>query len=153
MAVLEEVEKKEKKKEKRAKKSGDEELTWDNLKASFKKHYLPADIQVDTQLRIKEACMTDRADNYVNKFRVMADESEYDNQALIHIFWKRLPFNLAKKILNQPQGRPADLEGWYEVAIQYNEQYKYAKAVQKPRRFQMARDKKKRFEKKDVAVN
>ncbi|ESK92181.1 hypothetical protein Moror_4832 [Moniliophthora roreri MCA 2997] len=64
-----------------------------------------------------------------------------------------LPFTLADKILNQPQGRPADLEGWYKAAIRFDEQFKYAKAIQKPRRFQMARDKKKRFEKKEVAIN
>ncbi|ESK83146.1 hypothetical protein Moror_15005 [Moniliophthora roreri MCA 2997] len=52
----------------------------------------------------------------------------------------------------RPQGRPKDLNGWYEAAIRFDEQYKYAKAVQKPRRFQMVADKKK-FEKKETTVN
>uniref|UniRef100_A0A0W0G0K2 CCHC-type domain-containing protein n=1 Tax=Moniliophthora roreri TaxID=221103 RepID=A0A0W0G0K2_MONRR len=63
--------------------------------------------------------------------------------------WK----DLKNKILNQPQGRPKDLNGWYEAAIRFDEQYKYAKAVQKPRRFQMANEKKKKFEKKETTVN
>ncbi|KAI3609242.1 hypothetical protein WG66_010637 [Moniliophthora roreri] len=92
-------------------KSGVTPLTFQGLKDEFKKHYLPADIQAEAQIRIEEAKMTDRADNYVNDFRVMADESGYDDQALIHIFRKGLPNSLSVKILNQPQGRPADLEG------------------------------------------
>ncbi|ESK83580.1 hypothetical protein Moror_12070 [Moniliophthora roreri MCA 2997] len=110
---------------------GDEALKWDNLKTAFKRHYLLADIKADAQLRIEEMKMGERADNFVNEFRVLADESEYDDQALIHIFRKGLPFVLADKILNQPQGRPADLNGW----------------------FQMAADKKRRFEKKETTVN
>uniref|UniRef100_A0A0W0FQD6 CCHC-type domain-containing protein n=1 Tax=Moniliophthora roreri TaxID=221103 RepID=A0A0W0FQD6_MONRR len=74
----------------------------------------------------------------------MADKSGYDNQALIHIFRKGLLNSLAAKILNQPQGRPADLEGWYEAAIRYDEQYKYYKAVQKPKQFRITDDKTKK---------
>ncbi|ESK90711.1 hypothetical protein Moror_4116 [Moniliophthora roreri MCA 2997] len=47
------------------------------------------------------------------------------------------------KILNQPQGRPSDLEGWYEAAIRYDEQYKYYEAIQKPKRFKITDEKKK----------
>ncbi|KAI3613545.1 hypothetical protein WG66_006110 [Moniliophthora roreri] len=113
-------------------KDSDEKLEWKDLKAAFKKHYLPIDIKADAQLRIEEMKMGERADNYVNEFRVLADESGYDDEALAHIFRKGLPFVLADKILNQPQGRPKDLNGWYEAAIRFDEQYKYAKAVQKP---------------------
>ncbi|ESK81872.1 hypothetical protein Moror_5443 [Moniliophthora roreri MCA 2997] len=67
-------------------KSGEDVLTFSKLKDEFKKHYLPADIQAEAQIKIEEAKMTDRADNYVNDFRVMADESGYDDQALIYIF-------------------------------------------------------------------
>ncbi|KAI3600024.1 hypothetical protein WG66_011142 [Moniliophthora roreri] len=134
-------------------KDGDEKLEWKDLKSAFKKHYLPIDIKADAQLRIEEMKMGERADNYVNEFRVLADESGYDDEALTHIFRKGLPFVLADKILNQPQGRPKDLNGWYEAAIRFDEQYKYAKAVQKPRRFQMANEKKKKFEKKETTVN
>ncbi|ESK86423.1 pro-pol protein [Moniliophthora roreri MCA 2997] len=125
-------------------KSGEEALTFSQLKDEFKKHYLLADIQAEAQIKIKEAKMTDRADNYVNDFRVMADESGYDDQALIHIFRRGLPNSLSAKILNQPQGRPADLEGWYKAAIRYDEQYKYYEAVQKPKRFRIGDDKKKK---------
>ncbi|ESK93867.1 hypothetical protein Moror_13021 [Moniliophthora roreri MCA 2997] len=98
-------------------KSGETVLMFAALKDKFKKHYLLADIQAEAQIKIEEAKMTDRADNYVNNFRVMADESGYNDQALIHIFRKGLPNSLSAKILNQPQGRPTDLEGWYEAAI------------------------------------
>uniref|UniRef100_A0A0W0FRE2 CCHC-type domain-containing protein n=1 Tax=Moniliophthora roreri TaxID=221103 RepID=A0A0W0FRE2_MONRR len=125
--------------------SKDPELTFDKLKDEFKKHYLPADIQAKAQIRIKDAKMTDRANNYINEFRVMANESEYDDQALIHIFWKGLPNSLAGKILNQLQERPADLEGWYEAAIRYDEQYKYYEAIQKLKRFRIADNKKKKL--------
>uniref|UniRef100_A0A0W0G1W4 Retrotransposon gag domain-containing protein n=1 Tax=Moniliophthora roreri TaxID=221103 RepID=A0A0W0G1W4_MONRR len=50
-------------------KSGDEELKWNDLKAAFKKHYLPIDIKADAQLRIEEMKMGERADNYVNEFK------------------------------------------------------------------------------------
>uniref|UniRef100_A0A0W0FR01 CCHC-type domain-containing protein n=1 Tax=Moniliophthora roreri TaxID=221103 RepID=A0A0W0FR01_MONRR len=73
----------------------------------------------------------------------MADESGYNDQALIHIFRKGLLNSLAVKILNQLQRRPTTLEGWYEAAIRFDEQYKYYEAVQKPKRFQIADDKKK----------
>ncbi|ESK88463.1 hypothetical protein Moror_14699 [Moniliophthora roreri MCA 2997] len=49
-------------------KSGETALTFQVLKDEFKKHYLPADIQAEAQIRIEEAKMTDRADNYVNDF-------------------------------------------------------------------------------------
>ncbi|KAI3619187.1 hypothetical protein WG66_012829 [Moniliophthora roreri] len=98
-------------------KSGETALTFQTLKDEFKKHYLPADIQAEAQIKIEEAKMMDRANNYVNDFRVMADESGYDDQALIHIFRKGLPNSLSAKILNQLQGQPTDLEGWYEAAI------------------------------------
>uniref|UniRef100_A0A0W0FB59 CCHC-type domain-containing protein n=1 Tax=Moniliophthora roreri TaxID=221103 RepID=A0A0W0FB59_MONRR len=91
-------------------KSGETALTFQVPKDEFKKHYLLADIQAEAQIKIEEAKMTDRADNYVNDFR----------------------------------GRPIDLEGWYEAAIRYDEQYKYYKAVQKPKRFQITEDKKKK---------
>uniref|UniRef100_A0A0W0GCW9 Retrotransposon gag domain-containing protein n=1 Tax=Moniliophthora roreri TaxID=221103 RepID=A0A0W0GCW9_MONRR len=104
-------------------KDGDEKLEWKDLKAAFKKHYLPIDIKADAQLRIEEMKMGERADDYVNEFRVLADESGYDDEALSHIFRKGLPFVLADKILNQPQGRPKDLNGWYEAAIRFDEQY------------------------------
>ncbi|KAI3608188.1 hypothetical protein WG66_006494 [Moniliophthora roreri] len=67
-------------------KSGDEELKWDDLKGAFKKHYLPIDIKADAQLRIEDMKMGERADNYVNEFRVLANESGYDDEALSHIF-------------------------------------------------------------------
>uniref|UniRef100_A0A0W0EUI0 Reverse transcriptase n=1 Tax=Moniliophthora roreri TaxID=221103 RepID=A0A0W0EUI0_MONRR len=103
-----------------------DELTFSKLKDEFKKHYLPADIQAEAQIKIEEAKMTDWADNYVNDFR-------------------GLPNLLSAKILNQPQGRPADLKGWYEAAIHYDEQYKYYEAVQKPKRLRIADDKKKKI--------
>ncbi|ESK82485.1 hypothetical protein Moror_8529 [Moniliophthora roreri MCA 2997] len=108
-----------------------EELKWDDLKGAFKKHYLPIDIKADAQLRIEDMKMGERADNYVNEFRVLADEAGYDDEALSHIFQKGLPFVLADKILNQPQGRPKDLNGWFQMAV----------------------DKKKKFEKKETTVN
>uniref|UniRef100_A0A0W0G1Y8 Retrotransposon gag domain-containing protein n=1 Tax=Moniliophthora roreri TaxID=221103 RepID=A0A0W0G1Y8_MONRR len=115
--------------------SKDPELMFSKLKDEFKKHYLPADIQAKAQIQIEDAKMMDRANNYVNDFRVMANESGYDDQVLIHIFRKGLPNSLAGKILNQLQERPTNLEGWYEAAIQYNEQYKYYEAIQKLKRF------------------
>ncbi|ESK84299.1 hypothetical protein Moror_3750 [Moniliophthora roreri MCA 2997] len=40
-------------------KSREEALTFSKLKDEFKKHYLPADIQAEAQIKIKEAKMTD----------------------------------------------------------------------------------------------
>ncbi|ESK83063.1 hypothetical protein Moror_16941 [Moniliophthora roreri MCA 2997] len=40
-------------------KSGETALTFQVLKDEFKKHYLPADIQAEAQIRIEEAKMTD----------------------------------------------------------------------------------------------
>ncbi|ESK86781.1 hypothetical protein Moror_15159 [Moniliophthora roreri MCA 2997] len=149
-AVLEEMEKKKKDKGFKTqtekifnRKSKDPELMFDKLKDEFKKHYLLADIQAEAQIQIEVMKMTKRADNYVNDFWVMADESGYDDQALIHIFRKGLPNSLAAKILNQPQRRPSDLEGWYEAAIRYDKQYKYYEAVQKLKKFRVVNDKKK----------
>uniref|UniRef100_A0A0W0G5Z5 Uncharacterized protein n=1 Tax=Moniliophthora roreri TaxID=221103 RepID=A0A0W0G5Z5_MONRR len=67
-------------------KDGDKKLEWKDLKAAFKRHYLPIDIKADAQLRIEDMKMGERADNYVNEFRVLADELGYDEEALAHIF-------------------------------------------------------------------
>ncbi|KAI3595041.1 hypothetical protein WG66_002411 [Moniliophthora roreri] len=79
-------------------KDGDEKLEWKDLKAAFKRHYLPIDIKADAQLKIEDMKMGERADNYINEFRVLADESGYDEEALAHIFRKGLPHKDDPKI-------------------------------------------------------
>ncbi|ESK82602.1 hypothetical protein Moror_5409, partial [Moniliophthora roreri MCA 2997] len=49
-------------------KSSEMALTFQTLKDEFKKHYLPANIRAEAQIKIEEAKMTDQADNYINEF-------------------------------------------------------------------------------------
>uniref|UniRef100_A0A0W0F7V1 Retrotransposon gag domain-containing protein n=1 Tax=Moniliophthora roreri TaxID=221103 RepID=A0A0W0F7V1_MONRR len=88
------------------------EETWSAFKNRFKKHWQPVDVAGDAQMRICDLQMKERADDYVNQFRLLASQTGYDDVALMTFFKEGL---------------------WYEIAIQYDNQYKFAMANKKRR--------------------
>ncbi|ESK82609.1 hypothetical protein Moror_11236, partial [Moniliophthora roreri MCA 2997] len=114
-----------------AKKAAEE--TWDNFKARFRKTWQPVDVKGDTQMKIEDLRMKERADDYVNQFQLLAMETGYDNEALIKFFKEGLPESLVNKIMLRTDGVPETLNDWFELAIRYDNQYKFAMAQKKKR--------------------
>ncbi|KAI3616373.1 hypothetical protein WG66_012580 [Moniliophthora roreri] len=114
-----------------AKKAAEE--TWDSFKARFRKAWQPVDVKGEAQMRIEDLWMKERADDYVNQFRLLAMETGYDNEALIKFFKEGLPESLVNKIMLRTDGASETLHEWFKLAIQYNNQYKFAMAQKKKR--------------------
>ncbi|KAI3619225.1 hypothetical protein WG66_012926 [Moniliophthora roreri] len=62
------------------------EETWSAFKNRFKKHWQPVDVAGDAQMRICDLQMKERADDYVNQFRLLASQTGYDDVALMTFF-------------------------------------------------------------------
>ncbi|KAI3596583.1 hypothetical protein WG66_003421 [Moniliophthora roreri] len=77
--------------------------------------------------------MTDRADEYVNRFRLIAMDTKYDNEALMRFFKEGLPESLQTKIMLRTDGEPETLDEWYKLAIKYDNQYKLVMTNRKKR--------------------
>ncbi|ESK87126.1 hypothetical protein Moror_11885 [Moniliophthora roreri MCA 2997] len=60
-------------------------------------------------------------------------ETGYDDEALIKFFKKGLSESLVNKIMLQTDGVPETLNDWFKLAIQYDNQYKFAMAQKKKR--------------------
>ncbi|ESK81826.1 reverse transcriptase-rnase h-integrase, partial [Moniliophthora roreri MCA 2997] len=98
--------------------------TWSTFKNRFRKHWQPVDVAGDAQMRIRDLQMKERADNYVNQFRLLASQTGYDDIALITFFKEGLVPSLQDKIMLRPEGPPKTIDKWYEIAIRYNNQYR-----------------------------
>ncbi|KAI3612289.1 hypothetical protein WG66_012115 [Moniliophthora roreri] len=109
------------------------EETWSAFKARFKKHWQPVDVVGDTQMRICDLQMKEWADDYVNQFRLLASQTGYDDVALMMFFKEGLVPSLQDKIMLRSEGPPETLDKWYEIAIRYDNQYKFAMANKKRR--------------------
>ncbi|ESK80752.1 hypothetical protein Moror_2952 [Moniliophthora roreri MCA 2997] len=77
--------------------------------------------------------MTDRADEYVNQFRLITMDTKYDDEALMRFFREGLPESLQNKIMLWMDGEPETLDEWYKLAIKYDNQYKLVMANRKKR--------------------
>uniref|UniRef100_A0A0W0FSJ3 CCHC-type domain-containing protein n=1 Tax=Moniliophthora roreri TaxID=221103 RepID=A0A0W0FSJ3_MONRR len=82
-------------------------------------------------MKIEDLRMKERADDYVNQFRLLTMETGYDDEALIKFFKEGLPESLVNKIMLRTDGVPETLNEWFELAIRYNNQYKFAMAQKK----------------------
>ncbi|ESK81755.1 hypothetical protein Moror_16740 [Moniliophthora roreri MCA 2997] len=107
--------------------------SWDSFKKRFRADWQPINVAREAQMKIEDLRMKDRADDYVNKFCLIAMETEYDDMALIKFFKEGLPGLLQDKIMLRSKGAPDTLEDWYKFAIRYDNQYKLAMANKKRR--------------------
>ena len=62
------------------------------------------------------------ADEYIQQFETLVDESELDEVALIHVFERGLHHSVTKKIYGL-EAMPKTLKGWKEYASCFNNQY------------------------------
>ena len=62
------------------------------------------------------------ADEYIQQFETLADESELDKVALIHVFEHGLHCSVTKKIYGL-EAMPKTLKGWKEYASHFDNQY------------------------------
>ncbi|ESK84931.1 hypothetical protein Moror_9242 [Moniliophthora roreri MCA 2997] len=73
--------------------------TWSSFKQRFWAEWQPINLKGQAQMKIEEIRMTDRADDYISKFRLIAMETKYDEQALMKFFREGLPISLQDKII------------------------------------------------------
>ncbi|KAI3601672.1 hypothetical protein WG66_009006 [Moniliophthora roreri] len=109
------------------------EETWSIFKNRFRKHCQPVDVAGDAQIRIRNLQMKEHANDYINQFRLLASQTGYDDVALMTFFKEGLVPSLQDKIMLRSEGPPETLDKWYEIAIRYDNQYKFAMANKKRR--------------------
>ncbi|KAI3605688.1 reverse transcriptase-rnase h-integrase [Moniliophthora roreri] len=107
------------------------EETWSSFKQRFRNEWQPVNIVREAQTKIEQIKMTDRADEYVNRFRLIAMDTKYDDEALMKFFREGLPESLQNKIMLQTDGEPETLDNWYKLVIKYDDQYKLVMANRK----------------------
>ncbi|ESK85232.1 hypothetical protein Moror_11389 [Moniliophthora roreri MCA 2997] len=109
------------------------EETWSSFKQRFQKEWQPVNVVREAQMEIEQIKMTDRADEYVNQFRLIVMDTKYDDEALMKFFREGLPESLQNKIMLRTDGEPKTLDEWYKLVIRYNNQYKLVMANRKKR--------------------
>ncbi|ESK80889.1 hypothetical protein Moror_15786 [Moniliophthora roreri MCA 2997] len=73
--------------------------TWSSFKQRFQNEWQPVNIVREVQMKIEEIKIKDRADEYVNRFCLIAMDTKYDDEALTKFFRDRLPKSLQNKIM------------------------------------------------------
>uniref|UniRef100_A0A0W0EVA2 Retrotransposon gag domain-containing protein n=1 Tax=Moniliophthora roreri TaxID=221103 RepID=A0A0W0EVA2_MONRR len=109
------------------------EETWSSFKQRFRNEWQPVNIVREAQMKIEQIKMTDRANEYVNRFCLIAMDTKYDNEALMKFFREGLLESLQNKIMLRTDGEPETLDEWYKLAIKYDNQYKLVMANRKKR--------------------
>ncbi|ESK84577.1 reverse transcriptase-rnase h-integrase [Moniliophthora roreri MCA 2997] len=107
--------------------------TWSSFKQRFQNEWQPVNVVREAQMKIEQIKMMDRANEYVNRFRLIAMDTKYDNEALMKFFREGLLESLQNKIMLQTDGEPETLDEWYKLAIKYDNQYKLVMANRKKR--------------------
>ncbi|ESK81256.1 hypothetical protein Moror_8492 [Moniliophthora roreri MCA 2997] len=107
--------------------------TWSSFKQRFRNEWQPVNIVREAQTKIEQIKMMDRADEYVNRFHLIAMDTKYDDKALMKFFREGLPESLQNKIMLRTDGEPEILDEWYKLAIKYDNQYKLVMANRKKR--------------------
>uniref|UniRef100_A0A0W0FMY5 Retrotransposon gag domain-containing protein n=1 Tax=Moniliophthora roreri TaxID=221103 RepID=A0A0W0FMY5_MONRR len=75
------------------------EETWSSFKQRFQNEWQPVNVVREVQMKIEEIKIKDRADEYVNRFCLIAMDTKYDDEALTKFFRDRLPKSLQNKIM------------------------------------------------------
>ncbi|EEB88998.1 hypothetical protein MPER_12960 [Moniliophthora perniciosa FA553] len=99
-------------------KDDDKELTFETFENKFRERFEPFD-KVATAQRKLETLRMKRdeggADEYVNKFRELANKTKFDDAALIVYFRRGLPENLMRRIMSHTP-RPETIDDWMDLA-------------------------------------
>ncbi|ESK85981.1 hypothetical protein Moror_9460 [Moniliophthora roreri MCA 2997] len=109
------------------------EETWSSFKQRFRNEWQPINVVREAQTKIEQIKMTDRANEYVNRFRLITMDTKYNDEALMKFFREGLPESLQNKIMLRTDGEPETLDEWYKLAIRYDNQYKLVMANRKKR--------------------
>ncbi|ESK82826.1 hypothetical protein Moror_12258 [Moniliophthora roreri MCA 2997] len=104
-------------------------MTWKEFLEDFRKAFQLVDIETNTHLKMKNLKQNKRTvDEYIMDFHLLALDSEYDNRALIDHFMSGLHPALLKSCLAIPD-HPSTIEGWYDRAWKYNNNWLTTMAI------------------------
>ncbi|EEB89117.1 hypothetical protein MPER_12826 [Moniliophthora perniciosa FA553] len=105
--------------------------TWKEFIDEFNKTFEQTDLAGRAREKMHVLMQKGTATEYVNEFKLLATKTRYDTVALIDQFMSGLYPKLRTNIMNQPTGSPETIEGWYEDAIKFDDNWRYSKEVDK----------------------
>ena len=90
--------------------------SYQEFKESFQQAFMSSDVKGQAMDKLTKLKQTGRADDYVNRFRMLAARAEItDQEAMLRYFIKGLRPKLANTISKQSTF-PSNMEGWYTLA-------------------------------------
>ncbi|EEB89022.1 hypothetical protein MPER_12934, partial [Moniliophthora perniciosa FA553] len=100
----------------------DEEITFETFEKRFRERFEPFDKVAMAQRKLETLRMKrdeGGADEYVNKFRELANRTKFDDAALIVYFRRGLPENLTRRVMGHTP-RPETIDNWMDLAKLHN---------------------------------
>ena len=107
------------------------DLTWEQFDRNLQDAFGEANPGAAARARLESLRMsTNTADEFIQQFETLADESELDEVALIHLFERGLHRSVTEKIYGV-EVMPKTLKGWKEYASRFDNQYRQFRALTK----------------------
>lgn len=107
------------------------DLTWAQFERDLHTTFGEANPGATARAKLESLRMgTNTADEYVQQFETLADESELDEVALIHVFERGLHRSVTEKIYGL-EVMPKTLKSWKEYASRFDNQYRRFRALTK----------------------
>jgi hypothetical protein len=106
-------------------------LSWEEFEREFEDAFGEVNPGATARAKLESLRMgSNSADEYIQQFETLADESELDDVALMHIFERGLHRSVIEKIYNL-ETMPKTLKGWKEFASRFDNQYRRFRSLMK----------------------
>jgi hypothetical protein len=106
-------------------------LTWEQFDRDLQDAFGEANPGAAARAKLESLRMsTNTADEFIQQFETLSDESELDEVALIHLFERGLHRSVTEKIYGV-EVMPKTLKGWKEYASRFDNQYRRFRALTK----------------------
>jgi hypothetical protein len=105
------------------------DLTWVQFERDLETAFGEANPGAAARSKLESLRMgSNTADEYIQQFETLADESELDEVALIHVFERGLHRSITEKIYGL-EVMPKTLKSWKEYASRFDNQYRRFRAL------------------------
>lgn len=105
-------------------------MTWKDFEEEFRRCFIDTDPAETARFDIRDLKMSasDKCADHVNKFKIMARRTSYNDIALIDYFMDSLPPRLYQRLAELPDSiRPKTLKEWYSSAIDADRAYHHSR--------------------------